>query len=122
MQLQHAKSEIGNFVSAGAAVAGLVAGLVSLAAPALAQQAAPVESGSTIVVQTNIDCSIYGPGYVVVQGTTRCVRIGGRMRVQQENGYRGASYLPYAGGAPGGVTLPSGMGSQQPHRPRFWTR
>lgn len=93
------------------AAAGLAAGLLSFLSPVNAQDGSltvhaagpsgasvPVSNGRIALTQATIDCSVYGAGYVVVQGTTRCVRIGGRIRLKNpDNGYSGANFLPYAG-------------------------
>ena len=86
--------------------AGCTASLLVAVTSASAESVA--SSGLSQVAQTSIDCTIYGSGYVVVQGTTRCVRIRGRMRVHQPtDGYRGANYLPYAGAS--GARLPANL-------------
>lgn len=123
------------------AIFGLSAGCMSLSAQVMAQTAAahgvPPGAGISIVVnsgatsqvsrsqvsrsqvsrsqvsQSSFDCSVYGAGYVVVQGTTRCVHIRGRMRVTEPDpGYRGANYLPYA--ATSGAALPAGLQANRP--------
>lgn len=52
-------------------VAGAFIGFAALAGGASAQTRA----------QSN-ECAIYGSGYVAIQGTGSCVRIGGRVRVE----------------------------------------
>jgi hypothetical protein len=107
-----------------AAFAGLLGAVATAAAQdPIAQTGSAAgdstNSGTLRLSQATIDCSVYGTGYVVVQGTTRCVRIRGRMRVHNvDPGYRGANYLPYAGTP--GASLPGAMG----YRPaaRFWRR
>lgn len=66
-----------------------------------------------------IDCSMYGSGYVAVQGTTRCVQIRGRMRVEHgASGYNATHFLPPSGAHP--VTLPQAAPPQAQFRQ--WTR
>ena len=90
----------GGFVVAGAlAAAGSVAAQAQTHARAPRAAEKPVTGSATIrLSQATIDCTVYGSGYVVVQGTTRCVRIRGRMRLRNSrDGFRGANFLPYAG-------------------------
>ncbi len=90
----------GVLVLAGAlAAAGSAAAQVQTDARAPAAAAKSVTGSATMrLSQATIDCTVYGSGYVVVQGTTRCVRIRGRMRLRaNRDGFRGANFLPYAG-------------------------
>ncbi len=76
-----------------------VAGLVGLGVTVLVLTASSASRAQTI------DCSMYGEGYVAVQGTARCVHIRGRMRVNQASGhYRPSSFLPPSSASP--MTLP----------------
>jgi hypothetical protein len=93
-----------------------------LSAPVAAQGASArglSGNGISRMAQASIDCTVYGAGYVVVTGTTRCIRIRGRMRVQESgNGYRGANYLPYASGS--NARLPANL--QPSPAARGWSR
>ena len=54
-------------------------------------------------------CAVYGSGFVAVQGTGSCVRIGGRVRLELNAGRIGNAY------APGGLNQnPAPVTSQSP--------
>lgn len=69
-------------------LAGVIVGLALLPEAAAAQTR----------TQSN-ECAIYGSGYVAIQGTGSCVRIGGRVRVEGGAAFGGRSNN--AGGALG---------------------
>ena len=118
--------------AAGCTAALLAAGAPILSVPVAAQGASArgsytngissngiASNGISRRAQTSIDCTVYGAGYVVVTGTTRCIRIRGRMRVRQtDSGYRGANYLPYASGS--NARLPANL--QPGPAARGWSR
>ena len=113
--------------AAGCTAALLAAGAPIMSVPIAAQGASARGSytngissnGISRMAQTSIDCTVYGAGYVVVTGTTRCIRIRGRMRVRQtDSGYSGANYLPYASGS--NARMPANM--QPGPAARGWSR
>ena len=55
-------------------------------------------------------CAIYGAGYVAVQGSSTCVRIGGRVRLEMNTGTVGHAYAPggLSSGQFGGAAAPDG--------------
>lgn len=81
------KSAAGTFAAAGVALSCCVLA----ASPSAAQQ-----RGSD-----SAHCAIYGAGYVAVQGSTTCVRIGGRVRLELNAGSIGNAYAPVANNAAG---------------------
>jgi hypothetical protein len=61
-------------------------GALALLLAGLVQTAAATElSRKKLSNSTNVEhCSVYGPGYVRVEGSEACARIGGRMRVERQ--------------------------------------
>jgi hypothetical protein len=87
---------------------------------AYAQSAFPQNGGSGRVERIHSPCEVYGSGFVAVEGTQTCVRIGGHVHVElgvgRPIGFERASPLatPHAdlrGAAlvQGGDTIPAGL-------------
>ena len=73
------------------ASAGAVVAIAFWQTPAQAQQRTPTPGGSN-------QCAIYGDGFVAVQGSSSCVRIGGRVRLELNATNSARAYAP--GGLP----------------------
>ncbi len=83
----------------GLAAAGALvcAGLIADAASAQQRQPSPRDS----------QCAIYGSDFVAVQGTSSCVRIGGRVRLEVSTSRMGNAYAPTQS-APAPFAMPGG--------------
>lgn len=47
-----------------------------------AQAAGPQPSRKAPAAQRSMNCDAYGPGFVRVQGSDTCIKVGGRVRVE----------------------------------------
>lgn len=88
----------------GLMLAALIGAASTAPVPAAAQSRASTPSASN--ASSSNECAIYGSGFVAIQGTGSCVRIGGRLRVEGGTTFGGSnsgrsSAVGFAGGTPG---------------------
>lgn len=95
-------SIVGVWSTAGVMLAALIGATSS--ATAQSRASAPGASNS---------CAIYGSGFVAIQGTGSCVRIGGRLRVEGSSTFGGSNFN--RGSAAGFAGADAGDGPARAH-------
>lgn len=98
---------------------GVVCGAASLIAAALGCTAFAADGslpGGAAQWLALDSCAAYGPGFVSVEGTTACVRIGGHVRV--EFGPRSVTYYQYGAPQPDATAIRAIAGGSDFPQPR----